>query len=119
MSLLPVFVLATNNKYYQNPMICGPDYFINFDDEDGAEIVIDLEQKNERLPQIIDELGISATLASDVIIGRRYHIAKASFINSFYAYLDIDKPIPHEIINHCDGVHDTKPACDGVFYIFG
>ena len=39
MSLVPTFVKADNGKWYQNPELEGPGWFICFDDDDPIELV--------------------------------------------------------------------------------
>lgn len=40
MSLVPAWVEAADGKFYANPVIQGPGWFVCFDDEDPPELVI-------------------------------------------------------------------------------
>lgn len=122
MSMVPTYVLATDGKFYKNPVLGDTDntWFLCFDDDDPPELVI--RHTNPARPEeILKAIGVTATVKRSAGGGLRcfsrqsdrnlkMHRARAWFLR-------IHKPIPVASITEHDGAF-PQPIPDCVSYSF-
>ena len=122
MSLGPTFVKATDNLFYKNPIIEGKDFFICFDEDDDPELVIRNCLKESVLSianQIFKDLNLSGKVLAHTFSKNKnsLRIFNEKFCPAFNVFLNINKPIPKEIISKHDGIlKDTSE--EGTYYTF-
>ncbi len=125
MSIGPTLVRADDDNFYINAEIEGEDFFLCFDEDDPAELVI---KKNERpkddllkrVDEVIAELNIKATIlkenTKEGIESHRCFGPEDKMYPAFAVFLDITKPLPHTIITKHDGIYKGKGS--GTFECF-
>jgi|SRR5665213_299803 len=115
MSLVSTWVEATDGRYYQNPVLEGPGWFICFDDDDPPELVV--TKRNLRtFQQILQDAKIPwksiglgcGSGTGNLIFNGKFKEAKATFF-------ELAGPIP--IPQRFDSVHDN-PEGQGCYYRF-
>jgi len=121
------YFLASNGLLYRDPFIQGEGYFIVFDGDDEPEIVIaagegesklDATTARLRAASILEQSGLSAVLAGPPRqMMRAFDADGAVSRDSFCFWLDVEEPIPAELVASAEGV--TVPAGDTVVVSFG
>lgn len=124
------FFLASNGLLYRNPLIRGDGWLIVFDGEDEPELVIakangetvlDATQARLRAVSIIDQSGLAAMISGPPRqMIRAYDPEGREVRNSFCFWLDVEEPIPAELIPEparAGGV--AEPPGDAVVYSYG
>lgn len=126
MSLGPVYVLAVDGQYYENPVFRGREsespykrWFLCFDDSEPPELVIErggalLTQK--RAMAILETLGFKATLRNVLaeLIGERIFDNEYQPAGAYWLKITAPIPVPTE---H-GGIVARTQFREGVIYDF-
>lgn len=115
MSLVPVFVYASDGKYYKDPVIRGPGWFICFDDEEPPEVVIQIEtgasiphdaEALSMLKTLLVEKDVPFTNVRGVVRTTSRHFVdplpgQSKIDRAITAFFDLTRPLPVELLEGC------------------
>lgn len=124
MSLVSTYVKADNGKFYENPVLSGEGWFICFDDEDPAELVI---QKSGSLGKKLLVKDVLSLIGMKTKGLRKYDSyaqrnfgkgTKLDFKPAIAYFFEPVNPINHKFITEHDGVVAENKIHQGVIYNF-
>jgi hypothetical protein len=115
MSLVPTYVQALDGRFYENPVLEGPGWFICFDDDDPPELVLTEGMARNGPPEHF--LNVARVNGGNFRKASRSHRMFGKSLRPAASYFfDLRGPIP--VPSRFDAVHD-KPRGDGVYHRFG
>lgn len=112
MSLVSTYVKAVDGKFYKNPVLSGPNWFVCFDDDDPPELVI-ATRLNLPPERILNDAGIKYSKLRKQ--GKSGRVFGGKIKNACAYFFDLDSALP--VPNRHDGAFD-KLTGDRVTYDF-